>query len=105
MTPDELLKRVEELERKVALNPFSGEVNNISRLKIPFVYAGKVNADGTASKLPSGWTSAKGATGNYTVTHNLGHTNYAVAFSADITGQFDVAFTVGIEYNYVRPHD
>ena len=43
------------------------------------VYAGRVADDGSAVNLPSGWTSAKTGTGQYTVTHNLGTTAYGVA--------------------------
>ena len=41
-------------------------------------YAGYVNDDGTAGSLPAGWSSTKTGTGAYTVTHNLGSTNYIV---------------------------
>lgn len=34
-------------------------------------YSGQVNANGTAGFLPSGWSSVKNSTGDYTVTHNL----------------------------------
>lgn len=44
-------------------------------------YAGYLN-NGTAVLLPTGWTSGKNGTGDYTVTHNLGTTNYAVAVTA-----------------------
>lgn len=45
-------------------------------------YGGRVAADGTAISLPTGWSSAKTGTGQYTVTHNLGHTVYAVALTS-----------------------
>lgn len=45
------------------------------------VYGGTVAANGTEVALPTGWSSAKNATGSYTVTHNLGHTDYAVTVS------------------------
>jgi len=42
------------------------------------VYTGLVNSDGTpGSPFPPGWTSSL-AGGVYTVTHNLGTTNYTV---------------------------
>lgn len=41
-------------------------------------FGGYVNGDGTAASLPVGWSSAKTGTGAYTVTHNLGTTNYTV---------------------------
>lgn len=45
-------------------------------------YGGHVASGGTATHLPSGWTSAKTGTGQYTVTHNLGSANYsAIAMS------------------------
>lgn len=44
-------------------------------------YAGIVAGDGTGTLLPDGWTSTRTATGEYTVTHNLGHQNYSVALT------------------------
>jgi len=44
-------------------------------------YAGVVNADGTAARLPVGWSSARNSTGNYTVTHNLGDSIYVVVLT------------------------
>lgn len=41
-------------------------------------FAGSITSGGAGTILPKGWTSAKTATGKYTVTHNLGHTSYAV---------------------------
>lgn len=41
-------------------------------------YGGVVNSTGGAIYLPSGWSSAKTGTGQYTITHNLGTTNYGV---------------------------
>lgn len=41
-------------------------------------YQGTVNGDGTASSLPSGWSSVRNSAGNYTVTHNLGTTSYGI---------------------------
>lgn len=44
------------------------------------VYGGAVNSDGTAgTPFPSGWSSTKPSTGNYTITHNFGNTNYTIA--------------------------
>lgn len=42
-------------------------------------FGGQVASDGTATALPTGWTSSKPGTGQYTVTHNLGTTSYGVA--------------------------
>jgi len=41
-------------------------------------YDGRVSAAGTGSGLPSGWSAVKTTTGTYTITHNLGTTNYTV---------------------------
>lgn len=49
----------------------------------PKTYGGVVTSTGTAgTPFPSGWTAGKNATGDYTVTHNLGTTNYVVVGSA-----------------------
>lgn len=45
---------------------------------IDFMYGGLVASTGTATELPSGWSSAKNSTGNYTITHSLGNGNYFV---------------------------
>lgn len=45
----------------------------------PVIYHGYVNSDGTeGSTFPSGWSSARTATGRYTVTHSIGTTDYSV---------------------------
>ena len=41
-------------------------------------YAGIVDDTGSGIILPSGWTSTTTGTGHFTVTHNLGHTNYSI---------------------------
>ena len=43
-------------------------------------YSGQINANGTDVFLPTGWTSSVGGTGgfHYTITHNLGTTEYVV---------------------------
>ncbi len=46
---------------------------------IQYSQAGRVSAAGVASaKFPPNWSVAHTATGFYTITHNLGHSNYAV---------------------------
>lgn len=42
------------------------------------IYGGSVFTGGTSAGLPTGWTSVKAASGQYTVTHNLGTSSYAV---------------------------
>lgn len=45
-------------------------------------FGGTVNANGTAgTPFPSGWSVAHTGTGAYTVTHNLGTTNYVVVIT------------------------
>jgi len=41
-------------------------------------FAGRVAAAGTSVRLPTGWSSVKNSTGDYTVTHNLGTGNYTI---------------------------
>jgi len=41
------------------------------------IYAGMVESDGSAGRLPSGWSSTRNSTGLYTITHNLDTTGYA----------------------------
>lgn len=43
------------------------------------VYSMHVNTSGSSTFMPAGWTITGGVTGQKTITHNLGTTNYAVA--------------------------
>lgn len=42
------------------------------------IYHGRVDGTGASIRLPSGWSVARNAAGDYTVTHNLGTANYTV---------------------------
>jgi hypothetical protein len=42
------------------------------------IYSGRVDEDGNAEELPSGWTCSRVATGTYRIAHNLGTTNYTI---------------------------
>ena len=46
------------------------------------IYVGEVAADGTAVRLPDGWTSQNNGDFYRQVNHNLGHTNYVVAMNS-----------------------
>jgi len=54
-------------------------------------FHGRVNNAGTAIRLPSGWSSAKTATGTYVITHNLGTANYTIATSTNYGGDIVIA--------------
>jgi hypothetical protein len=41
-------------------------------------YAGSWNSNATTVSLPSGWSVTNPTTGSYTLTHNLGTTNYSI---------------------------
>jgi len=69
LTATELNAALAELQADIETRMDSGGV-------VPH-YA-DVWTDGSGFQLPSGWTSAKNSTGNYTVTHNLGHTDYGL---------------------------
>ncbi len=50
---------------------------------IQYSQAGRVSSAGVASaKFPLNWSVAHTATGFYTITHNMGHSNYAVTATA-----------------------
>lgn len=57
-------------------------------------YVGHVDATASAEVVPSGW-SASASSNEFTVTHNLGHTNYFVQLTAfhDGAASSDDAFT------------
>ena len=64
-------------------------------------FHGRVAAGGTATRLPTGWTSARTGTYSYRVTHNLGTANYTVVASSysgyiDVVEQTTTTFTVTI---------
>lgn len=49
-------------------------------------FRGRIRSDGTAEKLPAGWSSSRPGTGQFRVTHNLGDTNYTVSGTVDASG-------------------
>ena len=65
-----------------------------TRRLFPTAYYGRVEADGTETDIPDGWSVSKTATGKYTITHNLGHSNYGVVVITDF--QDDAANNVKI---------
>lgn len=50
------------------------------------IFHGRVDSNGTAIRLPNGWTSVRNGVGNYTVTHNIGSFNYTITMSRSYTG-------------------
>jgi len=70
------------------------------------LYGGKVNDNGDAIYLPAGWTSTRTGTGEYTVTHNLGTTAYAVLLTGIGNGFYTLAdepTSTLFEYQYFEP--
>lgn len=65
-------------------------------------FGGRLNADGTAVSLPSGWTPTKTGTGQYTITHNLGHTDYVVMLAGLQTGAWVDATLAELNANDFR---
>ena len=68
------------------------------------MYAGQVASGGTWTDQPSTWTVSAGGTSNsqYTITHNLGSSNYAViatpvgaSFKAIIVSKSTNSFVIG----------
>ena len=62
------------------------------------IYHGRVDTSGSADRLPSGWTSTKDAVGEYTVTHNLGTSNYTVIPTAR-SGSDNIAILADVNSN------
>ena len=77
-------------------------VTNISN--ITQMYAGRVNSDGTAASLPSGWVpSVNNTTNVYTITHGLGTTNYTVVGTSADFGVNDASFNLkAIDANFFQ---
>ena len=48
-------------------------------------YAGSWNSNATTTSLPSGWSVTNPGAGQYTLTHNLGTTNYSIVALAEDT--------------------
>ena len=93
---DDVRRRFEDIERKHELHKHETS-DGTTPLRASRSYCGRVNSGGTAAHLPDGWTCTNTAAGNYTITHNLGHTNYGVMTTPDITGSFDTAYTAGVK--------
>lgn len=77
------IKKLEPVEN--ANTPYyQGQVNFPQPSVVGF---GKVTSAGAKSTpfLADNWTSAKNSTGNYTITHNIGNTNYVVLLTAEDT--------------------
>lgn len=56
------------------------------------IFPGRVGADGSATDLPTGWSSARdNDPGEYTVTHNLGTTSYAAVITGGVAGLARIA--------------
>lgn len=64
------------------------------------IYSGRIAADGSALKLPSGWSSSRTSIGTYQVTHNLGTTNYTIVAMGDFS--FAVHQSLGINTVNIR---
>jgi len=65
------------------------------------VYGGRVTSNASGTPFPTGWSLSHGSTGFYTITHNLGHSNYVVAVTlltnpgrANISSDSTTSFTV-----------
>ncbi len=96
----QLEKRIAALEQNRF--PFNPDAQNKSNLSLTlktlpgYCYPGNIQQNGTATSLPQGWTSARNSGGNYTVTHNLGHTNYVVVISSKSVTRYAVATGFGV---------
>lgn len=65
------------------------------------VYAGAVDSGGTAINLPTGWTSTRTGAGQFTVTHNLGTSNYsapAIPFGASVFPHLNAVNSNNVQY-------
>lgn len=50
------------------------------------IFHGRVNSDGTAARLPAGWTSSRVGLGDYQVTHTVATANFSVAAATNSFG-------------------
>lgn len=63
--------------------PFDMDAVNQRNLRIVMqgirpMFVGSVASDATISYAPDNWTCSSGGTGSYTITHNLGYSDYVV---------------------------
>lgn len=77
----ELEARIRKLEEQMALHRHT-ETDRTRKI-YPHAFYGRVESDGTATDIPDGWSVSRTGAGNYTVTHNLGHTEYGVTLAYD----------------------
>lgn len=76
---NDIEQRIKKLERLMAFHKHLGSDLTQKITTGSTAYSGLVTSAGAASTpFPTGWTVIKNSTGNYTVTHNLGNTNYGV---------------------------
>jgi hypothetical protein len=61
-----------------------------------YIYASYIDGDGTYEMGPVDWAVERTATGLYTITHNLGHTNYV----AVVVGMTGANYSEGAIQNY-----
>src|SRR5262249_39554144 len=96
--PTDPARKVYEQVRIVdgAVYLFDPKSNAWIKLEPQTVYGGIVDPTGAAISLPSGWTSARSAKGNYVITHNFGTTDYSVNPTIDATADptHNIAITV-----------
>lgn len=59
--------------------PLTYEGNNIRHNGN--IFHGRINSNGTAARLPPGWSSARESVGVYTITHNLSVANFTVGLT------------------------
>ena len=56
------------------------DLTNVPAPTIPQTYyTGVVTSNAAGTPFPTGWTVVNGSTGEYTITHNLGTTDYTVS--------------------------
>lgn len=53
------------------------------RLGQDTVYGGRVTSGAAGTPFPTGWSVTNPSTGNYQITHNLGHQSYAVTVTPE----------------------
>lgn len=55
-----------------------GNLTNVPAASVSY-YTGVVTSNAAGTPFPSGWSVAHGSTGEYTITHDLGTTDYTVS--------------------------
>lgn len=106
MERDDVVQIIKETAKDMFGTKIVGDTPTDANQLVPKQYVdgrinmGHVAANGTGSLLPTNWTSVKTATGVYTVTHNIGDSNYVVLLTPDVSADQANNVIISVIFDY-----